>query len=75
MKVLEGKITSAKMAKTVVVEVERMVKHKLYQKILRVTKKYKAHYEGMILNAGDRVKISSCRPLSKDIHYKVISKL
>lgn len=74
MKLIQGKVTSNKMSKTVVVEVERMVKHKLYQKIMRRTKKFKADSAELTLNIGDSVKITPVRPLSKDKHYKVVSK-
>lgn len=75
MKQIEGKIVSTKMSKTVVVEVERMVKHYLYQKISRHSKKFKAQNLDFDLKEGDRVKITPVRPISKDTHYKVIAKL
>ena len=75
MKILKGKITSIKMAKTVVVEVERLVKHPLYQKFMRRSKKYKAHNPDLILNVGDLVSIKPVRPISKDKHYQVINKI
>lgn len=75
MKQLEGKVVSNKMAKTVVVEVVRQVKNHLYGKILKKTKKYKARYENLSLNIGDRVKIATSRPIAKEVHYKVITKI
>jgi len=75
MKILKGKITSIKMTKTVIVEVERLVKHPLYQKFMRRSKKYKAHNPDLILNVGDLVSIKPVRPISKDKHYQVINKI
>ena len=75
MKILKGKITSIKMTKTVIVEVERLVKHPLYQKFMRRSKKYKAHNPDLILNVGDLVSIKPVRPISKDKHYQVVNKI
>ena len=75
MKSLTGKVVSIKMLKTVVVEVERMVKHPLYQKIMRKTKKYKVHNDPLSLKEGDIVKIVPTRPLSKEKHFKVAEKI
>ncbi|OGG27292.1 30S ribosomal protein S17 [Candidatus Gottesmanbacteria bacterium RIFCSPLOWO2_01_FULL_39_12b] len=74
MKELTGKIVSTKMAKTVVVEIVKSRLHPLYKKNMRKTKRYKAHNENLDLQVGDLVKITSHRPISKDKHYKVISK-
>ena len=63
------------MTKTVIVEVERLVKHPLYQKFMRRSKKYKAHNPDLILNVGDLVSIKPVRPISKDKHYQVINKI
>ena len=63
------------MSKTAVVAVERQFKHKRYKKIIRRTKKYKAHYEGISLGIGDLVKIIETVPISKDKHFKVEKKL
>jgi small subunit ribosomal protein S17 len=59
---LTGVVTSAKMEKTIVVKVTRLVKHKLYT---RVTKKFYAHDEQREARLGDRVKIVETRPMSK----------
>ena len=75
MKQLTGIVTSVKMSKTVVVEVERLVKHHLYGKIMRKTKKFKVHNDLEGLKEGDRVKIASTRPLSKEKHFKVTGKI
>jgi len=74
-KVLTGKITSTKMAKTVVVEVKRAYSHPMYKKIIRSHKKYKAHVEDdMKLTVGDLVDIGETRPISKQKKFKVIKK-
>lgn len=72
-KQLEGKVISTKMAKTVVVRVERAYRHHLYKKIIRRHKNYKAHVETLPVNLGDTVIISETRPLSKTKHFEVIS--
>lgn len=52
------------MSKTVVVQIERKVKHPLYQKIIRITNTFKAHDEGEICSVGDKVRIMEVRPMS-----------
>ena len=74
-KILQGKVVSTKMAKTVVVEVERAFTHPLYKKTIRSHKKYKAHLEDeMNIVEGDVVNIQETRPISKDKKFKVIGK-
>src|ERR1700757_4140514 len=63
--VLTGKVTSAKMEKTIVVEVIRLVQHAKYRRVIRITKKFYAHDEKRQAKPGDTVRISSSRPLSK----------
>lgn len=75
MKNIIGKVVSNKMAKTIVVELERQTVHPLYKKIIRRTKKVKVHSEDGTLKVGDTVKIVSTRPISKEKHFKVVSKL
>lgn len=65
-KTLIGVVTSDKMQKTVVVQVERVTRHPLYGKVIKVHKKYKAHDEESAAKIGDTVRIRECRPLSKD---------
>ncbi|MFZ0637132.1 MAG: 30S ribosomal protein S17 [Candidatus Acidiferrales bacterium] len=60
-----GIVTSAKMQKTIVVKVTRKVAHPLYQRVMRITKKYYAHDENGEARQGDTVRIISARPLSK----------
>ena len=71
-RVLTGVIVSDKGDKTVVVNVERKVKHPLYGKIIRRTKKYHAHDEGNVFKLGQTVRIEECAPLSKLKTWKVI---
>ncbi len=72
-KTLRGTVVSDKMDKTVVVVVERFVKHPKYGKYFKKSKKYKAHDESNAVKAGDVVTIRECRPLSKDKHFEVIA--
>ncbi len=62
---LTGTVVSDKMNKTVTVLVERKVKHPLYGKIIRLSKKYHAHDENNEYHTGDLVEIKECRPLSR----------
>jgi small subunit ribosomal protein S17 len=71
-KVREGLVVSDKMQKTVVVEVEDRVKHKLYGKVLRRTTKLKAHDESDEIGMGDRVLIMETRPLSATKRWRVV---
>lgn len=68
---LVGRVTSAKMEKTVVVTVERTVRHALFGKVVRRAKKYKAHNENNLAREGDRVRIIESRPLSRDKRWVV----
>jgi small subunit ribosomal protein S17 len=71
-KVREGFVTSDKMNKTVVVEVEDRVKHPLYGKVLRRTSKLKAHDENNAAGIGDRVLLMETRPLSATKRWRVV---
>ncbi|TEW52200.1 30S ribosomal protein S17 [Psychromonas algicola] len=62
---LQGKVISAKMEKSIVVAIERKVKHPLYGKFMKRTTKLHAHDETNQCSEGDIVLISECRPLSK----------
>lgn len=68
---LVGSVVSAKMDKTVVVEVERLARHPLYEKVMRLRKKYKAHDEENTCRAGDIVRIVESRPLSREKRWRV----
>ena len=67
----EGVVVSARMNKTVVVQVERLVKHRLYGKRLRQRKRYMAHDERAECREGDRVLIIESRPLSRNKRWRV----
>lgn len=69
---LVGKVVSNKMDKTVVVSVERRVKHPLYGKIVVRTNKYKAHDENNQYNEGDIVEIAEGRPISRQKSWRVV---
>ena len=70
-KLLVGVVVSDKMDKTVTVEVARTVRHRLYGKVLRRTKKYMAHDEESVCRVGDRVEIIESRPLSRRKRWAV----
>ena len=67
-----GKVVSNKMDKTIVVAVEDFVRHPLYNKPVKRTKKFKAHDEQNVCRIGDRVKIMETRPLSKDKRFRLV---
>jgi small subunit ribosomal protein S17 len=68
---LVGSVISDKMEKTVVVRVERLVRHPRYGKVLRRVKKYKAHDEENACRVGDVVRIVESRPLSREKRWAV----
>jgi small subunit ribosomal protein S17 len=74
-RVLTGNVVSDKGDKTVVVLVERKVKHPLYGKIIRRSKKYHAHDEGNEYKAGETVRIEETAPISKLKTWKVIDRV
>ena len=67
-----GIVVSDKMEKTVVVTIERRVQHPVYGKMIRRTKKLKAHDEQNEAKTGDTVRIMETRPLSKDKRWRVV---
>ncbi|MBL8601986.1 MAG: 30S ribosomal protein S17 [Myxococcales bacterium] len=69
---LVGKVKSAKMEKTVVVEVVRSVRHPVYGKYVRRRKSYKAHDEQKQYKAGDVVEIIESKPISRDKRWTVV---
>src|SRR5262245_49391701 len=71
-KVREGLVVSDKMDKTVVVEVEDRVKHRMYGKVMRRTSKLKAHDEQNSCGVGDRVLLMETRPLSATKRWRVV---
>lgn len=74
-RVLTGTIVSDKGDKTVVVKVERRVKHPLYGKIIKRSKKYHAHDEGNVYREGETVRIEECKPISKQKTWVVVGKV
>jgi small subunit ribosomal protein S17 len=68
-----GVVTSNKMKDTIVVRIDRYVKHPKYGKYYTVSKKFKAHDAGNTKAIGDKVTIEECQPISKDKHFKVIA--
>ena len=74
-RVLTGVIVSDKTEKTVVVLVERRVKHPLYGKIIKRSKKYHAHDEGNEFKAGETVRIEETAPISKLKTWKVVDRV
>ncbi|WP_242346398.1 30S ribosomal protein S17 [Anaeromyxobacter terrae] len=70
-----GVVVSNKMAKTVVVKVERRVTEPKYGKIVKRAEKYKAHDENNACQIGDKVRIVETRPMSKDKRWRVAETL
>ena len=67
-----GVVVSDKMDKTIVVAVKDSVQHPLYKKILKRTKKFKAHDENNEAGIGDLVEILETRKLSKDVNWRLV---
>jgi len=74
-RILIGTVVSDKTDKTVTVLVERKVKHPLYGKIIRRSKKYHAHDEDNAFKTGERVRIEETKPISKTKTWKVLDRL
>ena len=72
-RILSGIVISSNLNKTITVNVTRRIKHKLYKKIIRQTKKYHAHDEKNEFGTGDTVSIIESKPISKLKKWKVIS--
>jgi small subunit ribosomal protein S17 len=73
-RILTGTVVSDKADKTVSVLVERRVKHPVYGKFVRRSKKYAAHDENNTFKIGDKVSIQECRPISKSKTWEVLEK-
>ena len=71
-RILKGTVVSDKSDKTLVVKVVRPVRHPLYKKIIRRTKKYCVHDESNNFKIGDLVKIQECKPISKTKTWVVL---
>jgi len=74
-RVLSGTVVSDKGDKTVVVRVERRVKHPLYGKIIKLSKKYHAHDEGNAFKLGEQIRIEECPPVSKLKSWTVLDRI
>ena len=74
-RVLTGTVVSDKADKTIVVRVERRVKHPLYGKIIRLSKKYHAHDAANEFHVGEIVRIEECAPISKLKTWTVIDRI
>ena len=74
-RVLSGTVVSDKGDKTVVVRVERRVKHPLYGKIIKLSKKYHAHDEANAYKSGEQVRIEECAPISKLKTWTVLDRI
>lgn len=72
---LEGVVVSDKMAKTAVVEINRLKLHPRYLKYYKISRRLKAHDENKEYKVGDRVIIEETRPLSKEKRWKIIQKI
>ncbi len=72
-RVLSGVVVSSKSDKTITVNVTRRIKHKLYKKIIRQTKKYHAHDENNEFSIGDTVSIIESKPISKLKKWVVVT--
>jgi small subunit ribosomal protein S17 len=67
----QGRVVSNKMEKTIVVVTETRVPHPVYKKVVRVSKRFKAHDEKGEARIGDMVRIAECRPISKDKKWRL----
>ena len=72
-RILQGVVVSDKQDKTIVVKVERRVRHPLYQKFIKRSKKYSAHDETNNHKTGDIVRIRECAPISKNKSWEVVA--
>src|SRR4051794_29416272 len=74
-KTLVGRVVSDKMDKTIVVSIERLARHPLYKRVIRLTSKFKAHDELNEARIGDTVMIEESRPLSATKRWRLVSVL
>ena len=71
-KIKEGTVLSDKMDKTIVVRVNRLIKHKKYGRVIKCATKFKVHDEQNQAKAGDKVRITQTRPLSKEKRWRLV---
>ena len=67
-----GRVVSDRMDKTIVVSIERLARHRLYKRVIRLSTKFKAHDETNDAHVGDTVRLMETRPLSKTKRWRVI---
>jgi small subunit ribosomal protein S17 len=67
-----GRVVSDKMDKTIVVSVERLARHPIYKRVIRLTTKFKAHDENNEAHVGDTVRIEEARPLSATKRWRLV---
>ena len=72
-RVMQGVVTSKSGDKTVVVNVERLMRHHIYKKTIRRSKRYHAHDETNAIAVGDKVRIEECRPMSKLKRWTIVA--
>ena len=75
LKLQSGVVVSNNMDKSIVVKVERKVKHPIYKKTIKRSKKYVTHDEKNECNIGDLVEIAECRPLSKRKRFRLFKRV
>ncbi|ETX09006.1 30S ribosomal protein S17 [Candidatus Entotheonella palauensis] len=71
-KVLSGEVVSDRMDKTITVKVERRIRHSVYERVIKRSKKYHAHDEQNQCQIGDQVRIVETRPLSKTKRWRLL---
>ncbi len=71
-KVLAGEVVSDSMNKTITVKVERRIRHPIYERVMKRSKKYHAHDEHNQCQTGDQVRIMETRPLSKTKRWRLV---
>lgn len=74
-KIFEGTIISIKTPKTAIVLTERKMRHPVYQKVIKKSKKFKSHYEDLKIEIGDNVIIKETKPISKEKYFEIIKVL
>ena len=67
-----GRVVSDKMDKTIVVSVERLRRHPIYKRVVRLSSKFKAHDEENAAKVGDTVRIEESRPLSREVRWRMV---
>lgn len=70
-----GDVVKKSGTKTISVLVETLKRHELYGKVYKVSKKYLVHDDAEIASVGDKVVVSSCRPISKQKRWRLVSKI